>query len=140
MAERYSAKEVAAALEISLSTLNKYVMALEGAGFRFETGKRNARLFDEKELATLQRMIETASSEKLPPGQAANLIGQNALFSIVDNRLCALEKQQAHILALHTELAEKIARLPAQRVPDYTPPPFLSFPRQKRGFLRFLSK
>jgi DNA-binding transcriptional MerR regulator len=140
LAERYSAKEVAAALEISPSTLGKYVMALEGAGFRFETGKRNARLFDEKELVTLRRMIEIASSEQLPPGQAANLIGQNAFFSIIDSRLCALEEQQAHLLALHKELSEKIARLPVQRIPDYTPPPFLSFPRRKAGFLNFLSK
>lgn len=85
-------------------------------------------------------MIETASSEKLPPGQAANRIGQNTFFSIIDSRLCALEEQQAHILAMHTELAEKIAGLPVQHIPDYTPPPFLSFPRRKGGFLRFLSK
>ncbi|OLN22064.1 hypothetical protein BTO30_11640 [Domibacillus antri] len=141
MNERYSAKEAAAALEISPATLGKYVMALEGAGFRFETGKRNARLFDEKELATLRRMMDTAASENMPPGQAANMMGQNAFLSIIDSRLCALEEQQTALLKLHAELDEKIARLPVpQRIPDYSPPPFLSFPLRKAGFLRFLSK
>ncbi|OMP65954.1 hypothetical protein [Domibacillus epiphyticus] len=140
MSEKYSAKEAASKLEISPATLSKYVMALEGAGFRFETGKRNARMFDDKELATIRRMMETAVSESMPPGQAANLMGQNAFFSIIDSRLCALEEQQAYLLKLHTDLAEKIARLPVQRIPDYSPPPFLSFPLRKAGFLRFLSK
>ncbi len=138
--QMYTAKEAAAALDISPSTLSKYVMALEGAGFRFETGKRNARLFDEKEIATLRNMIETAAAENIPPGQAANAIGQSAYLSLIDSRLCAIEQRQDELMRMYEDLSAKIACLPVPRIPDYSPPSFLFLPRRKAGFLRFMSK
>ncbi|WP_156151391.1 MerR family transcriptional regulator [Domibacillus indicus] len=136
----YTAKEAAAALGISPSTLSKYIMALEGAGFRFETGKRNARQFSEKELATLRQMIETAAAEDLPPGQAAHLIGQNAYFSLMEERISAIEKRQEQLMKLYEDLSAKMDRLPVHHVPDYSPPSFLLLPKRKAGFLNFLSK
>lgn len=136
----HTTKEAAAALDISPSTLSKYVMALEGAGFRFETGKRNARLFDEKEMATLRQMIDTAADQNLPPGQAANAIGQKAYLSLIDNRLSAIEQRQDHLMNLYEDLSSKLARFPVHHIPDYSPPSFLFLPRRKAGFLSFLSK
>ncbi|OES46229.1 hypothetical protein [Domibacillus iocasae] len=136
----HTTKEAAAALDISPSTLSKYVMALEGAGFRFETGKRNARLFDENEMATLRQMIDTAAAQNIPPGQAANAIGQNAYLSLIEERLSAIEQRQDHLMHLYEDLSSKLARLPVHHIPDYSPPSFLFLPRRKAGFLSFLSK
>lgn len=136
----HTTKEAAAALNISPSTLGKYVMALEGAGFRFDSGKRHARLFDDKELATLRQLIDTAASKELPPGQAANAIGQQAYISLIEDRLASIEQRQDQLMTLYDELTVRISRLPAHHVPDYTPPSFLFFSRPKAGFLRFLSK
>ncbi|WP_050182155.1 hypothetical protein [Domibacillus robiginosus] len=136
----HTTKEAAAALNISPTTLSKYVIALEGAGFRFESGQRNARLFDEKEMATLRQMIETAASEDLPPGQAANMIGQTAYLSLIEDRLSAIEQRQEHLMHLYDNLSSQLARLPAHHIPDYSPPSFFLLPRRKAGFLNFLSK
>lgn len=136
----HTTKEAAAALEISPTTLAKYVIALEGAGFRFESGKRNARLFDEKEMATLRQMIDTAASQDLPPGQAAYTIGQNAYMSLIEDRLASIERRQEHLTHLYENLSCQLARLPAHHIPDYSPPSFFLLPRRRAGFFNFLSK
>ncbi|MDA2384618.1 hypothetical protein PDN41_23235 [Bacillus cereus] len=56
MAQTYWGSEVAKNLGIGLSTLRKYCLVLEEAGYPFERGNNNSRIFYHKDVATIERL------------------------------------------------------------------------------------
>lgn len=131
----HSSTQAAKVLHVSLPTFQKYVAALEGAGFCFEAEKSGARRFSEQDLQTIHLMMETAEQHALSPGKAAHTIGQAAYLSLLEKRLLLLERRQK-------QLEQQLARLslPAvvYAVPSYEPPPFFPLLRRKNNVMNIL--
>lgn len=99
MSQTYWGAEVAKKLEIGSSTLRKYCLALEEAGYPFERGNNNSRVFYHNDVATIERLIVAMRKKNLRLDQAVNL----AMTSVTKNEVPITE----HIKTL----VERIKRL-----------------------------
>ncbi|PGM86345.1 DUF3967 domain-containing protein [Bacillus cereus] len=107
MAQTYWGSEVAKNLGIGSSTLRKYCLALEEAGYPFERGNNNSRIFYHKDVATIERLVTAMNKKNVTLEQAINL----AMASVEENEIATVATDSVvnteHIKAL----SERIERL-----------------------------
>ncbi|WP_131099737.1 DUF3967 domain-containing protein [Bacillus sp. SYJ] len=107
MAQTYWGSEVAKTLGIGSSTLRKYCLALEEAGYSFERGNNNSRIFYHKDVATIERLVTAMNKKNVTLEQAINL----AMTSVTENEIATVATgniaDTEHIKAL----IERIERL-----------------------------
>ncbi|WP_459499447.1 DUF3967 domain-containing protein [Bacillus sp. C1] len=107
MAQTYWGSEVAKNLEIGSSTLRKYCLALEEAGYPFERGNNNSRIFYHKDVATIERLVTAVNKKNITLEQDINL----AMISVTENKIATVATDSVagkeHIQAL----IERIERL-----------------------------
>ncbi|MDZ3957039.1 DUF3967 domain-containing protein [Bacillus thuringiensis] len=110
MAQTYWGSEVAKNLGIGSSTLRKYCLALEEAGYPFERGNNNSRIFYHKDVATIERLVTVMSKKNVTLEQAINL----AMVSVEENEIATVATDSVadteHIKAL-TERIERLEQL-----------------------------
>jgi len=110
MAQTYWGSEVAKNLGIGSSTLRKYCLALEEAGYPFERGNNNSRIFYHKDVATIERLVTAMNKKNVTLDQAINL----AISSVEENKIATVAIDDVadteHIKAL-TERIERLERL-----------------------------
>lgn len=110
MAQTYWGSEVAKNLGIGSSTLRKYCLALEEAGYPFERGNNNSRIFYHKDVATIERLVTAMNKKNVTLEQAINL----ALVSVEKNEIATVATDVVadteHIQAL-TERIERLEQL-----------------------------
>ncbi|MBJ8055874.1 DUF3967 domain-containing protein [Bacillus cereus] len=99
MSQTYWGSEVAKNLGIGSSTFRKYCLALEEAGYSFERGNNNSRIFYHNDVATIERLIVAMRKKNLRLDQAIYL----AMTSVTKNEVAITE----HIKTL----VERIKRL-----------------------------
>lgn len=110
MAQTYWGSEVAKNLGIGSSTLRKYCLALEEAGYPFERGNNNSRIFYHTDVATIERLVTAMNKKNVTLEQAINL----AMTSVEDNEIATVATVSVadteHIKAL-TERIERLEQL-----------------------------
>ncbi|WJE55472.1 DUF3967 domain-containing protein (plasmid) [Bacillus cereus] len=110
MAQTYWGSEVAKNLGIGSSTLRKYCLALEAAGYPFERGNNNSRVFFHKDVATIERLIAAMNKKSITLERAVNLVissaEENEVATIVTDSVADTE----HIKVL-TERIERLEQL-----------------------------
>lgn len=110
MAQTYWGSEVAKNLGIGSSTLRKYCLALEEAGYPFERGNNNSRIFYHKDVATIERLVTAMNKKNVTLEQAINL----AMISVEENEIATVATDSVadteHIKAL-TERIERLEQL-----------------------------
>ncbi|HDR7471445.1 DUF3967 domain-containing protein [Bacillus toyonensis] len=99
MSQIYWGAEVAKNLGIGPSTLRKYCLALEEAGYSFKRGSNNSRIFYYNDVATIEQLIVAMKKNNLTLDQAINLVMTN----VIKNEVAIIE----HIKAL----LERVKRL-----------------------------
>ncbi|PGB03784.1 DUF3967 domain-containing protein [Bacillus toyonensis] len=113
MSQTYWGSEVAKNLRIGLSTLRKYCLALEKAGYSFERGNNNSRIFYHNDVATIERLIVVMKKNNLTLDQAINL----AMTSVTKNEAAITEHIKTlveHVKRLEQFNLELIQRLDQQ--------------------------
>lgn len=70
----YWTKEIADVLQISNSTLRKWCLALENAGYIFDRGANNSRVFYDKDMLLIRRLKELVQYKKMALDTSANLV------------------------------------------------------------------
>ncbi|MCU5556830.1 DUF3967 domain-containing protein [Bacillus cereus] len=110
MAQTYWGSEVAKNLGIGSSTLRKYCLALEEAGYPFERGNNNSRIFYHTDVATIERLVTAMNKKNVTLEQAINL----AMTSVEENNIATVAIDSVadteHIKAL-TERIERLEQL-----------------------------
>ncbi|MFT4139822.1 MAG: DUF3967 domain-containing protein [Bacillus sp. (in: firmicutes)] len=110
MAQTYWGSEVAKNLGIGSSTLRKYCLALEEAGYPFERGNNNSRIFYHTDVVTIERLVTVMNKKSVTLEQAVNLamvsVGENEVATVATKNVAATE----HIKAL-TERIERLEQL-----------------------------
>ncbi|MFK2826280.1 hypothetical protein QYG89_11445 [Bacillus sp. B190/17] len=125
MEQAYFSSEVAKSLGIGASTLRKYSSALESAGYHFDRGLNNSRVFYQKDMITIQRLLKLMHEQDMTleaaielamkmvpekkdesPKPDPALIGNNELYE----RIARLEQQQETLIAVNKELVKELAQ------------------------------
>ena len=107
MAQTYWGSEVAKNLGIGSSTLRKYCLALEEAGYPFERGNNNSRIFYHKDVATIERLITAMNKKNVTLKQAINL----AMTSVEENEIATVATDSVADTEHIKTLTERIERL-----------------------------
>lgn len=107
MAQTYWASEVAKNLGIGTSTLRKYCLALEEAGYPFERGTNKSRIFYHKDIATIERIIAAMNKKNITLEQAINL----AMTSVEENGVATAAMESVADQEHMRTLTERIGRL-----------------------------
>lgn len=69
-----TAGDVSVMLDIKESTLRKYALILQDAGYHFHTNSKGQRAYYERDVAVLRRFIETKKSSDMTLEQSANAV------------------------------------------------------------------
>lgn len=107
MAQTYWGSEVAKNLGIGSSTLRKYCLALEEAGYLFERGSNNSRIFYHKDVATIERLVTAINKKNVTLEQAINL----AITSVTENEIATVATDRVADTEHIKALSERIERL-----------------------------
>ncbi|HFU7072817.1 TPA: DUF3967 domain-containing protein [Bacillus cereus] len=107
MAQTYWGSEVAKNLGIGSSTLRKYCLALEEAGYPFERGNNNSRIFYHKDVATIERLVTAMNKKNVTLEQAINL----AMTSTEENEIAIVATDNVADTEHIKTLTERIERL-----------------------------
>ncbi|MGG2017957.1 DUF3967 domain-containing protein [Bacillus sp. S10(2024)] len=107
MAQTYWGSEVAKNLGIGSSTLRKYCLALEEAGYPFERGNNNSRIFYHKDVATIERLVTAMNKKNVTLEQAINL----AMTSVTENEVATVAIDSVADTEHIKVLTERIERL-----------------------------
>ncbi|AMR06556.1 DUF3967 domain-containing protein [Bacillus thuringiensis] len=107
MAQTYWGSEVAKNLGIGSSTLRKYCLALEEAGYPFERGNNNSRIFYHKDVATIERLVTAMNKKNVTLEQAINL----AMVSVEENEIATVVTDGVADTEHIKVLTERIGRL-----------------------------
>ncbi|MGH0951568.1 DUF3967 domain-containing protein [Bacillus mycoides] len=107
MVQTYWGSEVAKNLGIGSSTLRKYCLSLEEAGYPFERGSNNSRIFYHKDVATIERIVAAMNKNNVTLEQAINL----AMTSVTENEVATVAKDRPVDTEHITALVERIERL-----------------------------
>ncbi|CGG56103.1 TPA: DUF3967 domain-containing protein [Bacillus cereus] len=107
MAQTYWGSEVAKNLGIGSSTLRKYCLALEEAGYPFERGNNNSRIFYHTDVATIERLIMAMNKKSVTLEQAVNL----AMVSVEGNEIATVATKNVADTEHIKTLTERIERL-----------------------------
>ncbi|MEI4617930.1 DUF3967 domain-containing protein [Bacillus cereus] len=107
MAQTYWGSEVAKNLGVGSSTLRKYCLALEEAGYPFERGNNNSRIFYHKDVATIERLVTAMNKKKVTLEQAINL----AITSVDENEIATVATDSVADTEHIKVLTKRIERL-----------------------------
>ncbi|MBJ8113796.1 DUF3967 domain-containing protein [Bacillus cereus group sp. N6] len=107
MAQTYWGSEVAKNLGIGSSTLRKYCLALEEAGYPFERGNNNSRIFYYTDVATIERLVTAMNKKNVTLEQAIH----QAMASVGENEIATVATDSAADTGLINALTERIERL-----------------------------
>ncbi|MED1436464.1 DUF3967 domain-containing protein [Bacillus mycoides] len=107
MVQTYWGSEVAKNLGIGSSTLRKYCLALEEAGYLFERGSNNSRIFYHKDVATIERLVTAMNKKNVTLEQAINL----AITSVTENEITTVAMDSVVDTEQIKTLSERIERL-----------------------------
>ncbi len=107
MSQTYWGSEVAKNLGIGSSTLRKYCLALEEAGYPFERGNNNSRIFYHKDVATIERLVTAMEKKNVTLEQAINL----AIASVEENIIATVATDGVADTEHIKVLTERIERL-----------------------------
>jgi len=107
MAQTYWGSEVAKNLGIGSSTLRKYCLALEEAGYPFERGNNNSRVFFHKDVATIERLIAAMNKKSITLEHAVNLV----ISSVEENKVATVATDSVADTEHIKALVERIERL-----------------------------
>lgn len=107
MAQTYWGSEVAKNLGIGSSTLRKYCLALEEAGYPFERGNNNSRIFYHKDVAIIERLVTAMNKKNVTLEQAINL----AMASVEENEIATVATHNVADTEHIKTLMERIERL-----------------------------
>ncbi|MGN4697863.1 DUF3967 domain-containing protein [Bacillus cereus group sp. MYBK185-1] len=107
MAQTYWGSEVAKNLGIGSSTLRKYCLVLEEAGYPFERGNNNSRIFYHKDVATIERLVTAMNKKNVTLEQAINL----AISSVEENEIATAVPDGVADTEHIKALTERIKRL-----------------------------
>ncbi|MCM3224024.1 DUF3967 domain-containing protein [Bacillus cereus] len=107
MAQTYWGSEVAKNLGIGSSTLRKYCLALEEAGYLFERGNNNSRIFYHKDVATIERLVTAMNKKNVTLEQAINL----AIANVEENEIATVAIDNVADTEHIKVLTERIERL-----------------------------
>ena len=107
MAQTYWGSEVAKNLGIGSSTLRKYCLALEEAGYPFERGNNNSRIFYHTDVATIERLVTAMNKKNVTLEQAINL----AMASAEENEIATVATDSVADTEQIKTLSERIERL-----------------------------
>lgn len=109
MEQAYFSSEVAKSLGVGASTLRKYALALEEAGYRFDRGLNNSRVFYQRDIITVHRLLKLIQEQNMTLEAAIDLAMK------VEPKKEAEPEKTAPIPAESHELHERIARLEQQQ-------------------------
>lgn len=107
MAQTYWGSEVAKNLGIGSSTLRKYCLALEEAGYPFERGNNNSRIFYHTDVATIERIVTAMDKKNVTLEQAINLV----IASVEENEIATVATDSVADTEHIKALSERIERL-----------------------------
>ncbi|OCA80928.1 hypothetical protein [Pseudobacillus wudalianchiensis] len=125
MEQAYFSSEVAKSLGVGASTLRKYSSALEAAGYRFDRGLNNSRVFYQKDIIAVQRLLKLIQEQNMTLEAAIELAMKmepekkeepvKPIQAPVENhelyeRIARLEQQQETLIAVNKELVKELAQ------------------------------
>jgi len=87
--------------------LRKYCLALEEAGYPFERGNNNSRIFYHTDVATIERLVTAMNKKNITLEQAINL----ALSSVEENEIATVATDSVADTEHIKALSERIERL-----------------------------
>ena len=125
MEQAYFSSEVAKSLGVGASTLRKYSSALEAAGYRFDRGLNNSRVFYQKDIITVQRLLKLIQEQNMTLEAAVELAMKmepekkeepvKSVQTPVEShelyeRIARLEQQQETLIEVNKELVKELAQ------------------------------
>ncbi|MBM7649434.1 DNA-binding transcriptional MerR regulator [Bacillus ectoiniformans] len=125
MEQAFFSSEVAKSLGVGASTLRKYSLALESAGYHFDRGINNSRVFYQKDVITMQRLIKAVNEQNMSLDSAIQLAVEHQPKPIDEpvqaaavkqepeellNRIARLEEQQETLIEVNKELIKELAQ------------------------------
>lgn len=96
----YSASEVYKRLDISDSTLRKYMEVLQREGFTVKKDKRGRREYTDSDIMVIEKLIELSKHDGMTLEKAAKLIAQQ-LESIDPNIIKDEESEETDLVPFH---------------------------------------
>lgn len=107
MEQTYFGSEVASTLKIGSSTLRKYSLALEEQGYIFDRGMNNSRIFYQKDVAIIQRIMNVMTKKNITLEQAVKL----AISSISENTVATAVMDKQTESSIDVAMLERLERL-----------------------------
>ncbi|OXS64029.1 DUF3967 domain-containing protein [Priestia filamentosa] len=107
MEQTYFGSEVASTLKIGSSTLRKYSLALEEQGYTFDRGVNNSRIFYQKDVAMIQRIMNAMNKKNITLEQAVKL----AVSSISEDTVATAVMAKQTELNRDVAMSERLERL-----------------------------
>lgn len=87
--------------------MRKYYLTLEEAGYPFERGNNNSRIFYHKDVATIERLVTAMNKKNVTLEQAINL----AMISVEGNEIATIAIDRVADTEHIKVLTERIERL-----------------------------
>ncbi|WP_100330066.1 helix-turn-helix domain-containing protein [Bacillus xiapuensis] len=126
MEQAYFSSEVAKSLGVGASTLRKYSLLLEEAGYHFDRGINNSRVFYQKDIIAIQRLVraiqeqnmsieaavqlavshQSEAEKKRPASAPEEASHADTLFERIEQ----LEEQQQTLIEVNKELVKELAQ------------------------------
>ncbi|WP_203364454.1 hypothetical protein [Bacillus sp. REN10] len=124
MEQAYFSSEVAKSLGVGASTLRKYSLALEAAGYHFDRGINNSRVFYQKDIIAMQRIFKAVQDQNMSMEAAIELAvkqQQEDLPAQINHepvihdepllsKIAKLEEQQQTLIEVNKELVKELAQ------------------------------
>ncbi|MGG0369535.1 DUF3967 domain-containing protein [Priestia endophytica] len=107
MERTYFGSEVASTLKIGSSTLRKYSLALEEQGYTFDRGMNNSRIFYQKDVAMVQRIMNAMNKKNITLEQAINL----AISSVPEDIVATAVMDKQTESSIDVAMLERLERL-----------------------------
>ncbi|RAS72764.1 DUF3967 domain-containing protein [Priestia endophytica] len=107
MEQTYFGSEVASTLKIGSSTLRKYSLALEEQGYIFDRGMNNSRIFYQKDVAMIQRIMNAMNKKNITLEQAIKL----AISSVPEDIVATAVMDKQTESSIDVAMLERLERL-----------------------------
>lgn len=124
MGTAYFSSEVAKSLNIGASTLRKYAYELEEQGYHFDRGVNNSRVFYQKDILVIQRIMAAIEKQNMALDKAIKLAVSmdvedsqampatveeqpESAFEKLYQRIESLEKNQEHLIQINLNLVQQ---------------------------------
>ncbi|WP_338752816.1 hypothetical protein [Bacillus sp. FJAT-52991] len=124
MEQAYFSSEVAKSLGVGASTLRKYSLALEAAGYYFDRGINNSRVFYQKDIIAMQRVFKAVQDQNMSLDAAVELAVKQQKEIVptqtndkptihdepLSTRIAKLEEQQQTLIDVNKQLVKELAQ------------------------------